>query len=772
MNVFFAPSIMTASPGLAPAYGRLLRLGSLALAVTLGFTTLATAQDSDGDLLSDADELKPDHPKPHLADSDGDGTSDGMEVAKALNPPNPSEKFERPNIIFILADDLGYGDIGILWQNAVKGDKKIRTPHFDRMAREGIILNQHYTGAPVCAPARGTLLTGVHQGHAYVRNTDFDNALDHNHSLGSTLQHAGYATALIGKYGLQGEGDSPASWTAYPTKRGFDFFHGYVRHVDGHQHYPGNTWLLGNNESHRAPKELYENEREISADLDKCFTPDLFTARAKKWIIDHETTKAAQPFFLYLAYDTPHAALQLPTTAYPAGGGLTGGVQWTGEPGHMINTATGTVDSWRHPEHTNRGWTDEEERFAGLVRRMDDNVGDLLQTLLDLNIADQTLVVFTADNGPHNVHYLTDGEYAADAFDSFGPFEGIKRDTYEGGVRQPTFAWWPETISPGRIDQTPTQFQDWMATFCNLAGLPTPARSDGVPLVPLLTGSGVQREGIVYIEFNQSGRVPDYAEFTHHAGQKRNNQQVIFLDGYKGVRTDIQSHADDFEIYDVRTDLKEAHNLFKTPPAGKSTYFTLLQQRMKDRVLQVRQVERDDPFDPSTDETQPRPYDEELVPALLLKVTSGVEVAAYEGSWPWVPNFDELTPVRTTTVPSFDVANQVSRPTHAGLRYRGYLQVPTDGEWTFHARSDAGTHLRIHDSQVIDDDFNHDGSEASGSIRLKAGLHPFTLSYRTTGQLPALSLAWSSPQTAKQPIPTTMLFRKSASVHSPKNRPI
>ena len=231
---------------------------------------------------------------------------------------------DRPNIIFILADDLGYGDIGVLWQNSIAGSKKFATPNFDRMAAEGLVLNQHYTGAPVCAPARGTLLTGVHQGHCTIRNRDFDNALEHNHTLGNTLQRAGYATALIGKYGLQGMGASPADWTAYPTKRGFDFFHGYVRHTDGHQHYPGNEWPLGASESHRSPKELYENDREISADLDKCFTPDLFTARAKKWIMDHHAASDDQAFFLYLAFDTPHAALQLPTSAYPEGAGIKG----------------------------------------------------------------------------------------------------------------------------------------------------------------------------------------------------------------------------------------------------------------------------------------------------------------------------------------------------------------------------------------------------------------------------------------------------------------
>ncbi|TWU43155.1 Arylsulfatase precursor [Novipirellula aureliae] len=666
---------------------------------------------------------------------------------------------DRPNLLFILADDLGYGDLGVLWQNSISGSKRFATPNLDRMAHEGLILNQHYTAAPVCAPARGSLFSGVHQGHCTIRNTDFDNALEHNHTLATTLAQAGYATALIGKYGMQGSGKSPTQWSAYPTKRGFDFFHGYVRHVDGHQHYPANNWPIGDSKNHRSPRELYENDQEISADLDKCFTPDLFTARAKKWLVDHQATKAEQAFFLFLAYDTPHAALQLPTSSYPPGVGTSGGVQWIGKPGQMINTARGEVDSWRHPDYVGKGWTDEEVRFATLVRRMDDCVGDLLATLRDLKIDDNTLVIFTADNGPHAENYISGGKYEANAFDSFGPFEGTKRDCYEGGMRQPTFAWWPNQIAPGQTNNTPSQFQDWMATFCDLAGHVTPARCDGVSLVPLLTGVGEKRDGIVYTEFNHNGQAPKYPEFTHHAGDPRGNQQVIFIDGYKGIRNGIRSHADDFQIYDVHNDLAEANDLFRKENNDRPAYFASLQQRMKDRVLGARQIEKDDPFDPSSDKVESRPYDAELVPAVKLEVTSGVQVDAYEGRWNWVPQFAELKPLSTKQVATIDVASDLPRSYDAGLCYRGLLKVPSDGQWSFYATSDAGTHLRIHESQVIDDDFNHDGSEASGSILLKKGLHPFTLYYRTAQDKPILKLQWSGPGTSKQSIPDSSLFR-------------
>ncbi len=253
----------------------------------------------------------------------------------------PPPAAPRPNIIFILCDDLGYGDVGVFVQNqrAARQDRSLpffATPHLDTLAREGVKIPQHYAAASVCAPSRASLLTGLTQGHASVRDNQFDKALADTHTLATVLRQAGYATAALGKWGLQGGDDeknaagTPATWPAYPTRRGFDFFFGYVRHKDGHFHYPKED-----------RREVWENDREISAGLDLCYTTDLFTARTKKWIVEHNAAQPAQPFFLYLAYDTPHAVLQNPPTAYPSGGGLGGGVQWTDRPHAMINTATG-----------------------------------------------------------------------------------------------------------------------------------------------------------------------------------------------------------------------------------------------------------------------------------------------------------------------------------------------------------------------------------------------------------------------------------------------
>ena len=455
-----------------------------------------------------------------------------------------AEADQTPNIIFVLCDDLGYGDIGVFYQNqrATLNDRSIpffSTPNIATLARDGVQLKQHYCGAPVCAPSRASLLTGVTQGNASVRDNQFDKELANTHTLGTVLQKAGYATAAFGKWGLQGgvlpkknkktkKIEQPGSnslekWPAYPTKRGFDYYFGYVRHVDGHFHYPKEDG-----------REVWENDRELSANLDKCYTTDLFTARAKKWITEQTVTHPRQPFFVYLAYDTPHAKLENPPCAYPSGGGLKGGVQWTGKPHAMLNTATGKVDGYMFPKYASATWDndrnpatpevpwpDVQKRYANDVRRIDFAVGDLRQLLKDLNIDDNTLVVFTSDNGPSIESYLKEN-YAPTFFRGYGPFDGIKRDTWEAGIREPTLARWPVAIPSGRVDKTASGQWDWLATFCELARVPIPAASDGVSLVPSLTGKGTQMPGTIYIEYFNGGTTPKFGDFSpEHRGRRR-----------------------------------------------------------------------------------------------------------------------------------------------------------------------------------------------------------------------------------------------------------
>lgn len=636
----------------------------------------------------------------------------------------------KPNVIFVLCDDLGWGDFGVLHQNDAEGKKRHRTPNIDKMAAEGIQLRNHYCPAPVCAPSRGSLLTGTHQGHALVRDNQFDKALEDNHTLGTVMKSAGYRTALIGKYGLQGKGDSATNWPAYPTRRGFDDFYGYVRHVDGHVHYPAEHWSLGNSEKHRTPKEVWANENEVSGDLAKCYTTDLFTAKCKHWIVEHTDANADQPFFIYLAYDTPHAALQVPTMAYPEGKGVTGGLQWTGQPGAMINTASGEIDSYRHPEYVNKGWSDVEERFATMVRRIDDAVGDLLQTLRDLKIDENTIVVISSDNGPHKESYLQDVDYDPTSFASFGPFDGIKRDLWEGGIRVPTLAWWPTQIPAGIIDQSPSQSHDWMATFADLAGHPVPARCDGVSLKPVLTGESNRHDGLVYIEYFNGSKTPGYPTFKQsRRKKKRGHQQAIFMDGFKGVRVNISSHNDPFQIYDVNQDPAERHNL-----TGTSERFDRLQKAMHDRVLQIRRP----------NDSAPRPYDKEPIPA--AKITPGdpgLDWSLHEGNFPYVPQLKSSQPTKQGQAGAFAIAS----PTVSGaVQFTGYVKVETTGKYELTLRSDAPALLRIHDAVLIDHDFGHKPDQIkTASVKLAAGLHPIQITtLAVADQKVGIDLTWSA----------------------------
>lgn len=678
----------------------------------------------------------------------------------------------KPNIVFILADDLGYGDLGVFGQNARRtaGDPKEPwhfTPQLDRMAREGIQLRHHYCPAPVCAPSRASLLLGVNQGHANVRDNQFDKALENNHTLATVAKEAGYATAAIGKWGLQGGGHNPTEWPAYPTKRGFDYYFGYVRHNDGHEHYPKEG-------IYRGAKECYEGAINITPALDQCYTTDLFTARAKKWIMDQHAANQGQPFFLYLAFDTPHAVLELPTQAYPAGGGARGGVQWSGIPGRMINTANGTVDSYVHPDYASATWDDGKnssapwpdvyKRYATSVRRIDDCVGDLIQLLKDLGLDHNTIVVFSSDNGPTQESYLATA-LRPDFFNSFGPFDGIKRDLWEGGVRVPTIARWPGRIPAERVDSTPSGLWDWMATFAEIAGVPAPARSDGVSLLPALTGTSVQAPSNVYIEYFVKGATPDYAEFAPaHRGRTRNQMQAVRIGDYLGVRYDITSAADDFEIYDVAVDPKQVVNLARqseqtgeSAGAGisRSVRFAALQQQMKDRVLQSRMPDR----------SAPRPYDHALVPpAQESPVVPGIEWRSFAQSFPWVPELAAMTPTTrgVTELPALEV-----RPSDKdfGLLFIGYLKVPADGDYTFYLSADTRALLRLHAAAVLDADFGYgftQPTELSARLPLQAGLHPVRLYYASgTSGTPRLNLSWSGPGIDKQPIPASAYFHSA-----------
>lgn len=634
---------------------------------------------------------------------------------------------DKPNIIFVLVDDMGYGDLGVLFQDqrAKKNDRSEPwqyTPNLDRMASEGALFTQQYCAAPVCAPSRASLLSGRSQGHSTVRNNQFDKALDDNYTIASVMRTAGYATAAFGKWGLQGGGEKdPEShdWPAHPLNRGFDYFLGYMRHRDGHEHYPKEG-------VYRGKKEVWLNRTNIADKLDKCYTADLWTAGAKKWIIDEVKGKKKKPFFIYLAYDTPHAVMELPTQAYPEGGGLKGGLQWLGDPGHWINTASGEVDSWTCPDYANATWDDDKDpstpevawpkvyqRYATAIRRIDDAVGDIIQLLKDLNIDSNTLIVFSSDNGPSDESYLPKGyKYNNPSFfRSFGPFDGIKRDCWEGGVRMPVIACWPGHINEGVVLDIPSMLYDWLPTFTEMAGLPAPAVMDGVSLLPSLTGKGKQRVPDVYVEYKVGGKTPAYADFApQHRGRVRNQMQMIRYGNYVGVRYDIKSADDNFEIYDVINDPQQVNDL-----AGEMSE---MQKKMKAGALQMR----------IPNPTAPRPYDDALIPALEVTTdVMGYSYKIYNGDFQWVPDVSWLKPLKTgrTENISADVLAKGNV-----VEFIGFIDIPDDGEYSFTVNANGKASLRIHKALVVDADYGYEpGTDKTGELKLKAGKHPLTLTY-------------------------------------------
>ena len=651
---------------------------------------------------------------------------------------------QKPNIIFILVDDMGWGDVGAFWQKqrAQANDRSEPwqfTPSLDAIAANGAMLTNHYCPAPVCAPSRASLMLGVHQGHANVRNNQFDKALQETHTMPSVLKRAGYHTSLVGKWGLQGLGAEAPNWPAHPLNRGFDYSYAYIRHIDGHEHYP----VEG---IYRGKKEVWENKSNVSAGLAKSFTTDLWTAKAKQ-VITEQARKKEAPFFMYLAYDVPHAVLELPTQAYPKGSGLNGGLKWLGKAGQMINTASGTPDSYIHPDYAKAtydhdknpqtpevAWPDVYKRYATLCRRIDDGIGDIMQLLKDLNIDKNTLVVFTSDNGPSIESYLKE-PYEPTFFNSFGPHDGIKRDVWEGGVRVPTLVQWPGTIAPNRVIDTPSAMYDWLATFADAAQIAAPARTDGVSRLPELTGKGTQQQGIVYIEYENNGTTPDFDEFAAtHRSRRRNQMQKIRLGDYAGVRYNIKSPDDDFEIYNVVNDPQETRNL-----ATEEAY-AAMQKEFKAKSSQIRRP----------DNEAPRPYDMQPMASVEpTNPTAGIRWLAHEGDFPWVANLTARTPSASGVITEAD-AKQNVKIGEGMVCLQGYLKVPTDGTYQFTLNGNGTSLLRLHDATVIDRSYPpiqpKGVNSVSGTVLLKAGYHPIRIYYHKEKEgKPVLNLSWQGP---------------------------
>ena len=351
-----------------------------------------------------------------------------------------------PNIIVILADDLGYGDLGAY------GQKKIQTPRLDRMAHEGMRFTSFYAGHTVCAPSRVALLAGLDMAHSHTRSNRGPGLREEDLTIAEHLKGAGYATAIFGKWGF-GTPDNGS-----PDRQGFDEFIGYLGHVDAHSHYTDHLYATRDN-------------RTVRIDIDSTkYTHDLFTEAA----LDFVERQRDSPFFLYLPYSLVHAELLVPEDS------MTPYLSADGESLLQPDTpfpCCGVIGTYRAQAQPHAA-------FAGMVSRLDRDIGRLLDRLEALGIAENTIVVFTSDNGPH-----IEGGADPGYFESNGPLRGIKRDLYEGGIRVPMIAWGPGTIPAGRVSDHPWGSWDFLATFSDLAGL-NPPPSNGLSMNNLLLDIG------------------------------------------------------------------------------------------------------------------------------------------------------------------------------------------------------------------------------------------------------------------------------------------
>jgi arylsulfatase A-like enzyme len=368
----------------------------------------------------------------------------------------------RPNIVFLLADDMGYGDVGCY------GQAKIKTPHIDRMAVDGIRFTQAYGGCTVCAPSRSVLMTGQHTGHTRVRgNNCFAGGILQGNSrrmgltnqdvtLGNVLQKAGYRTCLVGKWHLEGY-DPKAS----PMDRGFDEFYGWLLTEQGTHdpaYYPARSVI------NRKVVDIPGNQDGKHG----AYETDLYTGYAADFIRANKD----RPFFLYFCCSAPHDPLIAPPDLAP---------------------------------YANEPWDDSEKIYAAMVTRLDGAVGKIRALLDELKIADNTLVIFTSDNGPRS-RPTAELTRVAEFFDSRGPLQGYKRDMYEGGIREPALACWPVRIPAGATCDAPFYFADYMPTLAGLAGGTPPANIDGIDVISLFFGKAKQMpERFLYWEFYEHG---------------------------------------------------------------------------------------------------------------------------------------------------------------------------------------------------------------------------------------------------------------------------
>ncbi len=457
---------------------------------------------------------------------------------------NPSEKKngDKPNIIYILADDLGYGDLGVY------GQTKTETPNIDGLAASGMLFTQHYCGSPVSAPSRCVLLTGKHTGHSQVRGNDewgergdvrnyramiADSTLEGQRpmetgtvTIAKLMQKGGYKTGMIGKWGL----GAPQT-ESIPTKMGFDYFYGINCQRMAHTYYP--VFLYENEHRVFLNNDTVPPHAILNKDADPFdqahysayslteYAPDKMFTKLTEFVTDNKD----HPFFLYWATPIPHAALQAPKKWIDYYVNKFGDEKpYTGDNGYFPQ---------RYPHAA----------YAAMISYLDDQVGKLILQLKDLGIYENTLIVFTSDNGP-TYNGGTDSPW----FDSGGPFRSeqgfAKGNLNEGGIRVPMIASWPRKIKSGTISSHISAFWDVLPTFCEIAGIKPPEDADGISFLSELTGKKQKEHEYLYWEFPESG-----------------GQQAVIIGNFKALRKNMHKGNAGFELFDLKNDPGETKNI-------------------------------------------------------------------------------------------------------------------------------------------------------------------------------------------------------------------
>ncbi|HOJ33500.1 MAG TPA: arylsulfatase [Candidatus Hydrogenedentes bacterium] len=402
----------------------------------------------------------------------------------------------KPNIIFILADDLGYGDLGCY------GQEQIQTPNLDTLAAEGVRFTQCYSGSTVCAPSRCALMTGLHTGHCRIRGNDRVPLEEEDVTVAEVLKQAGYRTGIIGKWGL-GEPDT----TGIPNRQGFDYWFGYLNQGHAHNYYPEYLWR--NTEKVFLKNREDKDKPNVSTQCEE-YSHDLFTREALEFV----EREKEHPFFLYLAYTLPHA---------------------NNERGVFCGDGMEVPD---YGPYADKPWPTPQKGHAAMITRLDRDVGLLIKRLRELGLADNTIVFFTSDNGPHK-----EGGADPNFFKSSGPLRGFKRDLYEGGIRVPMIVWGPGSVPKGVTRDTVWAFWDFLPTAAAIAGVPCPKGLDGVSVASALfeKDSSDVFHDFLYWEFHENGF-----------------KQAVRMGDWKAVRLAKDAPL---ELYNLAEDEGETHNV-------------------------------------------------------------------------------------------------------------------------------------------------------------------------------------------------------------------